>query len=150
MRRVAQKARVIPELKEAVLSGKISLSQARRICGVIDSQNHEVWIEAAATLRQRELERLVSEKHPRNRVKEGFKPLDGETSEMRVVLTREEEALVEKVQNLVSQKTQAAATLQDTVHAMAQCSLLECLNPLWTSSTAGKLIQYRNKSPIGR
>jgi hypothetical protein len=31
--RVAQRARAIPELREAVVSGKLKLSQARRICG---------------------------------------------------------------------------------------------------------------------
>ena len=41
--RVAQKARAIPELKEAVLGGVLSISMARRIVGVIDHSNAKEW-----------------------------------------------------------------------------------------------------------
>jgi len=38
---------VIAQLKEAVLSGRLSLSKARRIVGVIDHSNATFWIDAA-------------------------------------------------------------------------------------------------------
>ena len=118
--RVVQKARVIPELRVAVVSGKVSVSQARRICGVIDRENCEEWIEMAATLSQRQLEKVVAKKQPRTQVHEGFKSIAEDLNELKVALTDEEEELVRHVQDLLSQKLQKPASLQEVLRAMAE------------------------------
>ena len=121
--RVTQKGRVIPELRTAVVSGKLSISVARRICGVIEQSNATEWIEAACTLTQKQLEQLVALKHPRYRVHEGIKPIAEDLHELKVVIDSEEKAMVLRVQDLVSQKTKKAATLQDSIRAMTICYL---------------------------
>jgi 5-methylcytosine-specific restriction endonuclease McrA len=121
--RVVQRARAIPELREAVVSGKLKLSQARRICGVIDSENCIEWIHAGCTLTQRELEKLVAEKRPRSKIHEGIKPVALNLKEMKVALSEEDEGLINRVQDLVSQRLKKAATLQEAVRAMATCYL---------------------------
>jgi len=91
--RVAQRARGIPRLKEAVLSGTLSLSQARRIVGVIDEATANEWIDAARTLKQKDLERKVASASPRRKVREGVVPLSEDLSKLTVVITLEEEVL---------------------------------------------------------
>ena len=57
---VARQSRPVPKLKDAVTEGKISVSQAKRIVSVVEPSNAGMWIENAATHRQRDLERLVA------------------------------------------------------------------------------------------
>jgi hypothetical protein len=54
---VARASKKVPELKKAVSSGTLTLSQAKRIVSVIDSTNAADWIQTAASLPQRQLER---------------------------------------------------------------------------------------------
>jgi len=117
-KRVAQRARVVPALKEAVISGKISLSQARRIVGVIDETNASRWIEVAVSLKQKDLERKVSEESPRRKVREGIVPLGSALSKLTVVITVEEEAKLERARDLVSQSLQKPASYQQTLGTM--------------------------------
>ena len=115
--RVAQRARGIPELKEAVVSGKLSLSQARRIVGVINPDNASEWIEAAQTLKQKALERKVSEESPRRGVREAIVSISLELSKLTVVMTVEEEEKLERARDLVSQSLQKPASYQQTLGA---------------------------------
>ena len=52
-KRVAEKSEEVPELKEAIEQGTITLSLARRIAPVITSESSGEWIEKASTLKQR-------------------------------------------------------------------------------------------------
>lgn len=113
--RVAQRARAIPELKGAVLSGKISLSQARRIVGVIDHYNASRWIELAKNLKQKDLERKVAQASPRRKVREGIVALSSDLSKLTVVMTIEEEKKLERARDLVSQSLQKPASYQQTL-----------------------------------
>lgn len=113
--RVAQRARGIPELKEAILCGTISLSQARRIVGVIDHSNAHEWILAAKSLKQKDLERKVAQQSPRRKVREGIVPLSSDLSKLTVVITVEEEKKLERARDLVSQALQKPASYQQTV-----------------------------------
>jgi len=122
-KRVAQRARVVPELKEAVILGKLSLSQARRIVGVIDETNASRWIELAASLKQRDLERRVSDESPRRKIREGIIPLGSDLSKLTVVLTLEEETKLERARDLVSQSLQKPASYQQTLGTMVNLYL---------------------------
>src|ERR1700683_5040991 len=50
--RVAKKAMQVPELYEAVMMKRLSVSTARRIVAVITPETGEEWIGKAATLKQ--------------------------------------------------------------------------------------------------
>ena len=117
--KVSWKARVIPELREAITKGGLSVSMARRICPVIEKESCTEWIHAALHLKQRALEEKVSAANPRARVMQGIKPVAEKVLEMRVPLTPEEREMIEKVQDLVSQRSGKAATLQDAIREMA-------------------------------
>jgi hypothetical protein len=122
-KRVASTARTVPAFKEAVVSGLLSVSQGRRIATIIDNQNCDFWINASLTLTQIEMDRLLVQKRPRTRVREGIKPIGEDLREMKVALNSEEEALIERVQNLLCQKLKRTASLHEVIHEMAQCYL---------------------------
>ncbi len=121
--RVAQKARVVPELKTAVLTGEISLSQARRIVPVITPETAPLWIENAKTLKQHELEREVTKVNPKALTKEKVTPLSPERTKLEVAVGRKTEAGIKQSQDLLSKKLGRAATLEETLDAMADCFL---------------------------
>ncbi len=52
MLRVIRQEREIPALRDAVIMGELSISKARRICGVITKDNAQEWITAAMTLKK--------------------------------------------------------------------------------------------------
>src|SRR3954471_2434612 len=62
--KVARKSVEVPELKEAVENGTLTLSVARCIEPVITTSTSEEWIQKAATLPQKELERQVQKANP--------------------------------------------------------------------------------------
>jgi len=68
---VARKAKEVPELKLAVEKGVLSVSKARKIVPVIQRTNASEWIEKAAMLPQRVIEKQVAERiRPPGRVEQ--------------------------------------------------------------------------------
>ena len=57
--RVARKSRTVPELKEAIDEGRISVTKAKTIASVITSENHLDWIDKAQSLSKDKLEMIV-------------------------------------------------------------------------------------------
>ena len=107
--KVVEKSFEVPELKEAIVTGKLSLSKARRIVPVLNKDNQELWIAKATELNQKELEKAVATENPRSQVKEQFKPVGEEVLQMVIAITPEVESLLKQVKALESQRTQSAA-----------------------------------------
>jgi hypothetical protein len=62
---VSRKATQVPELKTQLELGAITLSKARRISAVMTSENQSEWLEKAATLTSRELEKEIARVRPK-------------------------------------------------------------------------------------
>ena len=112
---VAEKSESVPELKEAVVQGEITLSQARRIASVIEPENQKLWIADAKNLSQTELEKRVASVNPKARVKEKIRPVAKELSELKVGLDEETEKNIEALKDILSQKLGRAASLKEVV-----------------------------------
>ncbi len=67
---VARKAQEVPELKNQVESGKLSIYKAQRITSVLTPQNSKTWLALAENKSHRELEREVAIASPQNAVLE--------------------------------------------------------------------------------
>ena len=146
---VARKAEVVPELKTAVDTGRINLSKARRIAPVITSRNSAEWIEKAATLPQRELERAVTLVNPSAFCKDRVRPIAPERSELRVGISTDVEKKLKRVQDLLSQKTAKAATLEEAIDAMAE-AFLERNDPVRKAERASPKKPAPTPEPRGR
>lgn len=112
---VAEKAETVPELKQAIVDGEITLSQARRIAPVVTIHNHEHWIAEAKSLSQPELERRVAAENPKAHIKEKIRPITGDRSELKVLIDEETEKNLRVLKDTLSQKLGRAASLADVV-----------------------------------
>ena len=121
--KVVVKSLEVPALKEAVVSGEISLSQARRIVAVVTHDTSKEWITKASTLNQKQLESAVAEKNPHAKVKERLTPVGPKLIQMVVALTPQTEALLRRVKELESQRTKSAASWNDVICQMAEVFL---------------------------
>jgi hypothetical protein len=113
---VAEASVKAPKLKEAVQTGEISLSLARRIAPVITQETQAHWIDLAKNLSQKELEREVQAVNPNcARPKEKIKPVDRKLSHLSVLINSDTENDLKNLQNLLSQKLGHAAALKDVI-----------------------------------
>jgi hypothetical protein len=136
---VAEKAEEVPEMKEAIIQGELTLSQARRIVPAINQSNHEEWIEKAKTLTQTELERAVTAVNPKSHVREKIKPVAMELSELKVGVGKETEEDIEALRHILSRKLRKPASLSDVIAWMAK----ECRKKF--DLTQSKIISSGNR-----
>ena len=112
---VADKAIEVPQIKAAITSGKLTLSQARRIVPVITKSNQSEWIEKASTLPQKVLEKAVTVANPKPHVQERLKPVTPTLSELRIAVDEQTQKNLQRLKDLLSQKTGQPATLAEVI-----------------------------------
>ena len=129
---VARKSKEVPQLKESIQSGQLTVSKAKRITSVINSKNQDHWLKLAQTATQKKVEREVSLANPKAAIIEKMNytnPLmdSKETVQVKRVVPRVklEVGLSEKlmlkirrVQDLISQKQKSVATLEETLESV--------------------------------
>ena len=145
---VVEKAETVPELKDAIVRGDLTFSQARRIATVITPQNKSEWIQKARELPQLELEREVSANNPRAFTKERIRPMTGELSELKTPVDLETEKDIKALQDVLSQKLGKAASLQEVVKWMAK-ECREKFDPIKKAERAkSKKVSSGNAKPL--
>jgi 5-methylcytosine-specific restriction endonuclease McrA len=112
---VSRKAKQIPELKEAIFSGKINTSQARRITAVITQENKTEWIGKAAILGQKELEKEIARVAPKEAVKEKMTYVTENRIELKCGISETLMKELELVKDLLSKKTRRPSSLEDAL-----------------------------------
>lgn len=119
--RIARKSQVLPEFKHAVVDGDVSISNARIIASVINSENSAEWLEKAKTLSKHNLEREVASINPGKAKAEKARRIgDGR---VQIVLNLSEEEYERRcaVKNLVSQSLRKSASDSEVEVAMIEC-----------------------------
>ncbi len=127
--KVAQKSRQVPQLKEAVMTGELSISQARRIAPVLTQANAASWIEKAATLPQKVLELEIKKECPEQGVRERIRPIAEERLELRCGISLGLEKKLARIRDLVSQKKKSSASIEEALECMAE-AFLEKTDPV--------------------
>jgi len=120
---IARKAKEVPELKTAIQKGTLNTSQARRIVSVITPQNQAQWIEQAAILPQRELEKKIVEIKPKEAVKDRMTYIVPTRLKLECGISEELMKEIERVKDLVSQRNGRPASLEDALQAMTSLYL---------------------------
>ncbi|MBY0471447.1 HNH endonuclease [bacterium] len=118
---ISRKSVQVPALKERIQDREISLSNAKVIVSILTPENQDKWLQAAAQLPKRELEKVVAKEFPERSVKETTRYVAEERVELKLGIS---EALLKKlkrIQDLESKK--AAASLEQTLEAMADLYL---------------------------
>ncbi len=112
--RVARKSITVPELKEAINEGRLSVTKAKTIVSVITQYNHSDWIEKAEALTKEKLEKEVAIASPHAKKSERAKPTGPDRVRFEFELSEADAKAFRRAQNLVSQKLKRAATLAET------------------------------------
>ena len=115
---VARKAREVPELKDRIESGAITLSNARRIAPVLTSANQAEWLEKASTLSNRQLEKELVRVHPKSATPEAVTYVTPERVKLSLGLSEREMLKLRRVQDLLSQSRKRAVSLEETIEVM--------------------------------
>jgi hypothetical protein len=114
---VARKTRVAPELKKAIEQGELSVSTAIQVASVITEQNQNEWVDKAKELTKRELEKAVATARPQKQKNSRCKPVGENRNRIEFEASDEFVALLRRAQDLESQRTSSAATLEQTLRA---------------------------------
>ncbi len=130
---VARKSTSIPQLRDKIAAGSISVSKAKVICAVITEQNQKHWLEVAETQTKRQIERAVALASPKHQVKEQAKLRGGAIFELKLGLAEQVMIKLRRAQDLVSQAKQQHADLSETLERVLDL-YLEKKDPLCKKS----------------
>ena len=119
--RVARKTYEVPELKTAITEGKLTVTKAKTIVSVLNTQNQKAWIQRAGTLSKSKLEKAMAEQSPKPIKPEKAKFEGPNRVRYEFDLTEEESKLFRRAQDLLCQKMGKPVSLSET-----QVELLEC------------------------
>ena len=117
---VMRKAREVPELREKIVSGELSVSTARKIVPVLKSSNQEVWLRKATELTSRRLEKEVARENPRASTPERAKYVSGDRLDLQLGVDESLMLKLRRAQDLVSGAIQAPATLEATLEVLTE------------------------------
>ncbi|MGZ6333242.1 MAG: HNH endonuclease [Bdellovibrionota bacterium] len=137
----------MPALQAAIANAELSVSKARKIVPVLTPENQEEWIEKAKSLPQRELERQVARLVPQEAERERFKSLDGERVQVTVTISEELLTKLKKIQDLESQRTKRAVSLEEAMNAAVKTHL-ERNDPIEKAERARKALPVARQ--VGR
>ena len=120
---VSRKAQEVPELKAALTSGVITLSNARKIAPILSAANPKInngeWITKAATLSNRQLEKEIVKIRPELATPERAVYVSSTATQTRVRLqvgmSEKNMMRLRRVQDLMSQSQQKPVSLEEVL-----------------------------------
>ncbi len=115
--RESRKAREVPQLRQAIESGKLTVSKAKKIAAVLTPANQQEWIGKAVSLPTRALEREVVKIAPKEAVPDRVSPVSSEFTGLHCTIDRETEELLREAQDLVSRKASGSGDVGTTLKA---------------------------------
>lgn len=115
---VIRTSKLVPELADAVLSGRTSISKARRVCSVITPQNAKEWIDLVCECPLRTIKKAVAIANPRAAVEESMKYVSGDILEISFAVSEEWSELLRNVKDLLSQKTSRAVSTEEALFVL--------------------------------
>lgn len=136
--RLARISVAVPELKMAIDSQSLSISNARHIASIVTPENKTEWIEKAKNLPQRQLQQAVASAFPQQAaVQEKTKFVSAERIKLEMGLDSKMMDNFRRAQDLVSRKQRSAATLEATLEELLRV-YLEKFDPLLKAERAEK------------
>jgi hypothetical protein len=121
--KITQTNAIAPEIPQLIKEEKIHLSNATHIARIITPENKEKWLEKAQTLSKRDLEREIKKEYPETIPKEKIRTLTDTLSEARLVLPKDLEEDLKKLQDIYSTNQKRPLSLVETIGIMRD----ECL-----------------------
>jgi len=119
---VARKAEEVPELKKAVDQG-LPFTKAKIVARVITPKNQEELLETAKVSSCNKLEREVVKENPKAAVVEKVVPVAEDRYRLELGISEDLLEKLRRVQDLVCNKERRAASLEESLAAMAELYL---------------------------
>ncbi|MGK5090092.1 HNH endonuclease [Bdellovibrionota bacterium FG-2] len=117
---VSRKAREVPELRSLIAAGTITLSNARKIAPVLTPQNKAEWLQKAASLSQRQLEKEIVKVRPQAVTPESVSYVTENRVRLEVGLSEQDMLALRRVQDLMSQAKGRSVTLEEVIAHMTR------------------------------
>lgn len=112
---VIRTSREVPELAQAILSGRTTVSKARRVCSVINQRNQKEWINLVCECPLRTIKKAVAIANPRAAVEESITYVSGEILELKFAVSEEWAELLRDTKDLMSQKKSRAVSTEEAL-----------------------------------
>ena len=112
---VARKAKVVPELKRAIQTGTVTVSQVRRITSVINETNAPDLLQKVQTLTQKEIEKDVARISPKAVTNDRAKYVTEDMMEVKFGASEEFVKKLKRAQDIVSQQTKTHAKMETAI-----------------------------------
>lgn len=134
-----KKSKAVPEIKQQVQSGALTLSKASRIVSILTPENKDQWIEKAKILPKQELEKAIAKENPQLIQRTSIQITN--SSEARVHLTLSLKTLnnLKRLQEITSKKSRKVLNLMETLEAITE----EALNRLDPLRKAKRVLQKK-------
>ena len=140
--RVARKAKTIPEMKQEIKNGNLTVSKAQKVVAIVNNKNVSEWLRKAIELPCRKLEREVAIALPQQEVLEKTKYLSGKRLKLELGIDENLYEDLIRIIDILSQKTKKAISTEEALKAMAQC-FKEKYDP---QIRANRILAKKNKS----
>ncbi|MGE0634116.1 MAG: HNH endonuclease signature motif containing protein [Pseudobdellovibrionaceae bacterium] len=143
---VARKTREVPELKEEIRNGSITVSKAKRMTSVLTKENKSEWISLAKTSTKHQLEKQIAIAKPTEAVREKLEYSGAPKEQIKLIKLEAKEKSVSsgkdavrvqlqigvseelmlklrRIQDLESSKRKRAVSLEESLNVMADLYL---------------------------
>ena len=140
---VARKAKEIPQLKEEIRQGNLSVSKLRKVCPVIDEKNQGQWIKAAKTNSQKELELKVASVKTDHTPRSSIRAVAKDTVRLSLDMGEESRKKIERLKDLLSSKQGYDCSLQEVIDFALEAAL-DKHDPIRKSERAEKRKKRKN------
>jgi len=117
---VMRKSREVPALKGCIQKGDFSVSKGRKITSVLTPENQADWLEKAKKLPQKKLEHEVAKANPKAATPERAKYVSDKRLDLRLGVSEKLMLKLRRAQDLHSQSTRRAASLEDTLGLLVE------------------------------
>jgi hypothetical protein len=107
---IVRKSKVVPELKEAIRDGVLTVNNARKIAPVLTLENKAEWLELATTQTSKQIEKAVARENPKLAVQESIRYKNANRLELTLGVSEEWTDTLSRVKDLVSQQKSSNAS----------------------------------------
>lgn len=142
---IARKSRDVPEIKELVDQGKLTISNARRIAPLVNADNKDLWLEKAQTLSQSKLLQEIVKVKPEAGVTESIRPVAANVWSIQLCGNDETHALWERANDVMAQKWGNSPTKSEILTA-ALNALLEKEDPIRKAKRAAERAEREHRA----
>lgn len=115
---VIRTSKVVPELAQAILAGRTTISKARRVCSVITPHNQKEWIDLVSECSHKIVQRAVATANPRAAAPESLKYLSSDVLELKFAVSENWSELLTDVKDLMSQKESRNVTTEEALFVL--------------------------------